>query len=138
MALNIVDATNLLDNELTKDETNFLLAARQGVAVHDADDAILRHLIELDLVQIVPFDHPRATNAIVGVIPTESGTKILNILDSRKWDDPEAPVYDTPATPSEDNSAMKATQDFAKKDEATTKGAIKKDSPKNKDYDNKH
>lgn len=88
MAINIMDAQRLIDKELSDAQIELLLAAREGIPYYEAEGRTFDKLNELGLVTIVPFDHPRASNSINGVIPSEDGVKVLNELDNRKWADP--------------------------------------------------
>jgi len=136
MVMNIVDAETFLD-KMASDDVDFLLAARQGIALTDIPDVTLKHLMDEDLVQIVPFDNPRATNAIKGVIVTENGTKVLNVIDSRRWAESEHPIWDQPADAEPEVDAVVKAQS-TRKDKADNKsGSIPANSPQNKDYDNK-
>lgn len=136
MVMNIVEATDLLDNDLKDDEIDYLVAARQGFALDDVPDAILKTLIDHGLVDIVPFDHPRAVNAIKGVVVSEAGVKILNVIDNRRWNE-ELETLASPPVISENNEAIAKAQSTTKDKADNKSGAIKKDSPLNKDYDNR-
>lgn len=132
----IIEAERILDEDLTDEQIDFLVASRQGAALHDVDDKTFRNLSDRGFVQIVPFDHPRATNAILGVIPTDDGIKILNVLDDRKWSQADEPIYaDVEKTEVETEAQVHAQS--TGKDKATRKGEIKASSSQNKDYENK-
>ena len=130
MTINIFDATKLLDEVLGDDEIEFLLAARQGVALSEANDHTVKVMQEHNLIDIIPFDHPRAYNAIRGVVPSEDGVKVLNVIDDRKWADARTGISSEPAQAESLNEALVNAQ-ATEKDNATEDGAIDKDDPRN-------
>ncbi len=95
--INIVTAEKRIDKDLSDKDLDFILTARQGVALADVDQDQFRDLYEAGYLDVVNFSHPRALNSIKGVILSESGTKIANVLDNREWSKPEVnstePVY---------------------------------------------
>jgi len=122
---NIMDAEAFLDDELSDDQVDFLLAARAGVALHDVPDKVAQVLLEHRLIDIVPFDHPRATNAIKGVIPSERGNKILNVLDDRQRAEDQNGLSTEPVTSDGTNKAVADAQ-------MSSKGKVERvDIPKN-------
>ena len=136
--LNIIDAETLVDKELSKAEVDFILAAREGVALSDVDEDIFRDLYERELVEVINFSHPRARNSIKGVVVTEDGVKITNVIDSRAWAKAETHISQDPVE-AEDNANVETIVKAQNLDKA--KGAkredIDADSPVNKDYKNK-
>jgi len=130
MAINIFKATELLDEVLGDDEVAFLLAARQGVALSEAETHTVKVMQEHGLIDILPFDHPRASNAILGVVPSEDGVKVLNVIDDRKWAEAANPISSEPAGSEEKDEALVAAQSL-QKDNADTDGEIPADDPRN-------
>lgn len=130
MTINIFDATKLIDEVLGQDEIDFLLAARQGVALQDAEDHTMKVMKEHNLVDILPFDHPRAYNAILGVVPSEDGVKVLNVLDDRKWAEARNGINSEPAMPEKTDEALVNAQSLDK-DVADSDGEIPADDPRN-------
>jgi len=130
LTINIFDATKLIDEVLGGDEIDFLLAARQGVALQDVEDHTMKVMKEHNLIDILPFDHPRASNAILGVVPSEDGVKVLNVLDDRKWAEARNGISSEPAMPEENDEAVLNAQS-ASKDIAGTDGEIPADDPHN-------
>lgn len=130
MTINIFDATKLLDKVLGDDEIEFLLAARQGVALSEANDHTVKVMQEHGLIDIIPFDHPRAYNAIRGVVPSEDGVKVLNVIDDRKWADARNGLNSEPAQSEGQNDSLIAAQS-TENDTASTDGAIDPKDPRN-------
>jgi len=130
LTINIFQATELLDEVLGDDDIDFLLAARQGVALQDVEDHTMKVMKEHNLIDILPFDHPRASNAILGVVPSEDGVKVLNVLDDRKWAAATNSISSEPAMPEENDEAVLNAQSTAK-DIAGTDGEIPADDPRN-------
>lgn len=84
-------------DKMSKDEAKFLLIARGGLALYDADDKMLDNMIEKGLVAVVGFTHVKASNPIQGIVLSEEGIKLMNIVDNRQWDTPTALISQPPA-----------------------------------------
>ena len=126
--INIVEAEKLLDEELTDKQIDFLLAARQGMALHGVETSEFEKMAELELVQVMAYDNPRAMNAIKGVIPTENGVKVLSIIDNRHWNAPETPIGAQAADPIRKPKALEDAQESGERF-ATPKPAGKDKAP---------
>lgn len=117
MTINIVDAERILDKELSDAQVELLKSAREGVPFADADGRTLDALIDRGLVEVIPFSHPRAIKSINGVVPSEDGTKVLNLIDSRHWQDPTVNLQDPPEGP-QDREFVEKSQEVPKGVEA--------------------
>lgn len=133
--LNIVEATDLIDNELTEEQTDFILAAREGIALSDVDEDIFRDLYDAGYLEVINFSHPRARNSIKGVVLSEDGVKITNVLDSRHWAEPETHISAEPVEPEDSDVVVKAQN--TKKANNRKRDDIPADHPVNQDYENK-
>lgn len=85
MSFNAVDAAKMLtDKVLTDDEVKYFVSLRGGRPYLEIqDDEEYKTLIAMGLIQHIAFTHPRATLSIDGVIPTEEGMTLMNVIDQR-------------------------------------------------------
>lgn len=115
--MNVLEATDLLDNDLSKDEIEFLKIARRGIALYDVDKKVFNSVYDKGLVDTVSFQHVRADSGINGVVLTEEGIKIMNIIDQRYRERPDVSIA---APPVERNSTESPASDAQKTDNHKT------------------
>lgn len=82
--LNVVTAGEVVDNDLTDDEIKFLYDVRNGIALDDVDGNVFNDLYLDGFVDVVDFTNIRASTAIKGVVLSEEGFKIMNVLEERE------------------------------------------------------
>lgn len=100
MSFNAVDAAKMLtDKVLTDDEVRYFSAIRGGRPFLEIqDDEEYKTLMAMGLIQHIAFTHPRATLSIDGVIPTEEGVTLMNVIDQRWRENAFTPTEGEPRT----------------------------------------
>lgn len=98
MVDNTVQAADVLDNSLSAEAINFLLDTRRLVITVGSEIETEAELLGHELIQALPFSHPRVSASVMGYAPTDGGQKVLSVLDDRHWSDPNTPLSAPAAT----------------------------------------
>lgn len=96
MSFNAIDANKLIDDKILSDkDIKFLTEVRNGVPLSEVEDKPeYKTLKDNGLVQIINLSHPRAEISVPAVIFTEPGITLINVLDERWRNTPEASTPD--------------------------------------------
>ena len=80
------DAVIKTFDDLSREQYEFLLQARNGAALSDMKGGVLNAMLDKDLVRVVNFENVKATNSIAGIVLSEDGIRVMNIADERNRD----------------------------------------------------